>query len=121
MKERMKERKVLYQVFILLLDEASTHSPAFKKNHKKKNSQEENQEKDSESWVSIDNKSHWIWTWTWISISEDIQWSSLLLESHTLTHLEKQAIQEHAIRCDMKVENKLSWEKRTQVQVVSYK
>ena len=99
------ERKILYQMFILLLDEASTHDSVFKKNHKKKNSWEENQEKNSESWVSIDNKSHCIWTWTWISISEDIQWSSLLLESHTLTHLEKQDIQKHAIRCDMKIEN----------------
>ena len=61
MKGRVKERKVLYQVFISLLDEASTHGSAFKKNHEKKNSREENQEKDSESWVSIDNKSHWVW------------------------------------------------------------
>ena len=45
MKERMRERKVFYQVFILLLDEAFTHGSAFKKNHKKKNSQEKNQEK----------------------------------------------------------------------------
>ena len=49
MKERVKERKVLYQVFISLLDEASTRGPAFKKNHEKKNSREENQEKGSES------------------------------------------------------------------------
>ena len=60
MKERVRERKVLYQVFILLLDEASTHGPAFKKNHEKKNSREENQEKGSGSWVGIDNKSHWV-------------------------------------------------------------
>ena len=58
MEERVRERKVFYQVFISLLDEASTRGPAFKKNHEKKNSREENQEKDSESWISIDNKSH---------------------------------------------------------------
>ena len=45
MKEKVKKRKVFYQVFTLLLDETSTHSPAFKKNHEKKKSREENQEK----------------------------------------------------------------------------
>ena len=105
--KRKWEKESFYQVFILLLNEASIHDFTFKKKIKKK---------DSESWISIDNKSHWVWMWTWTSISEDVQQSSLLLESHTLTHLKKQVIQEHATRCDMKIENKLSWEKRMQVQ-----
>ena len=45
MKGRVGGRKIPYQVFISLLDEASTRGPAFEKIHEKKNSREENQEK----------------------------------------------------------------------------
>ena len=59
MEGRVGGRKVPYQVFISLLDEASTRGPAFEKNHEKKKIHKKKiKKKDSGSWVSIDNKSH---------------------------------------------------------------